>query len=148
MAKLDDAMSTGDVSSIIALQAAIKFNGGGHLNHTLFWDNLTPEKQVPSASMSAAITKSFGTYENMKDTLSAKAVGVQGSGWGWLAYNKATGTFHFISFSMHGFFFVYEKSAFSIAVFSNLRNDYHFFFSNLYLQAILTSQLVPTKILY
>jgi len=37
--KLDTAMSTGDVSTMIALQGAIKFNGGGHLNHTLFWEN-------------------------------------------------------------------------------------------------------------
>ena len=33
----------GDVSSVIALQAALKFNGGGHINHSIFWTNLSPE---------------------------------------------------------------------------------------------------------
>ena len=40
--KLDAAVTAGDVSGIIALQGALKFNGGGHLNHTLFWENLGP----------------------------------------------------------------------------------------------------------
>jgi superoxide dismutase, Fe-Mn family len=39
--KLDKALSAGDVSAIIALQGALKFNGGGHINHCLFWENCT-----------------------------------------------------------------------------------------------------------
>jgi Fe-Mn family superoxide dismutase len=42
--KLEDASSKGDVSTIITLQQGIKFNGGGHLNHSIFWDNLCPIK--------------------------------------------------------------------------------------------------------
>lgn len=93
LAKLDAAMSAGDITAIVALQNAIKFNGGGHLNHTLFWENLTPEKNSPGPILEAAIRESFGDYASMKEKLTAKAVAVQGSGWGWLAYNNVTGTF-------------------------------------------------------
>jgi len=41
--KLDQARAKNDVSSIIALAPAIKFNGGGHLNHSIFWQNLSPK---------------------------------------------------------------------------------------------------------
>lgn len=93
LAKLDAAMSSGDTTAIIALQSAIKFNGGGHINHTLFWENLTPEKNSPGPVLEAAIRESFGDYASMKEKLTAKAVAVQGSGWGWLALDKATGKF-------------------------------------------------------
>jgi Fe-Mn family superoxide dismutase len=91
--KLDAAMSSSDVSGIIALQGALKFNGGGHLNHTLFWENLSPEKTAPTGDLEAAINSSFGDFDKMKAELSAKSVGVQGSGWGWLGYNSTTGKF-------------------------------------------------------
>jgi superoxide dismutase, Fe-Mn family len=42
MEKMDSAMTQGDASAVIALQGALKFNGGGHINHTLFWENLSP----------------------------------------------------------------------------------------------------------
>jgi len=92
--KLDAAVSAGDVSSIIALQGALKFNGGGHLNHTLFWENLCPEaKSVePSGELAKAIDARFGNFENMKIDVGAMSVGVQGSGWGWLGYNAKTGS--------------------------------------------------------
>jgi Fe-Mn family superoxide dismutase len=84
-------MSSSDVSGIIALQGALKFNGGGHLNHTLFWENLSPETTQPKGALEAAINESFGDFEKMKAELSAKSVAVQGSGWGWLGYNAVTG---------------------------------------------------------
>ena len=40
--KLQEAEAKGDVAGIIALQQAIKFNGGGHINHSIFWQNLAP----------------------------------------------------------------------------------------------------------
>lgn len=89
--KLDAAMTAGDVSGIIALQGALKFNGGGHVNHSLFWENLCPDKKTPSGALEKAINDSFGDFEKMKSELSAKSIAVQGSGWGWLGYNKSTG---------------------------------------------------------
>lgn len=76
----------------ISLDCFLSFkNKGGHLNHTLFWENLSPEKSAPSGDLEAAINSSFGDFEKMKAELSAKTIAVQGSGWGWLGYNAETG---------------------------------------------------------
>lgn len=72
--KLDAALGAGDVSGIIALQGALKFNGGGHLNHTLFWENLSPTSTAPSGALEAAINESFGDFEKMKAEMTAKTV--------------------------------------------------------------------------
>lgn len=91
--KLDAAVSAGDVSGIIGLQGALKFNGGGHVNHTLFWENLCAkdDSELKDGPLKAAIEASYGDVDAMKQELSAKSVGVQGSGWGWLGYNAKTG---------------------------------------------------------
>ncbi|KAL7482439.1 hypothetical protein ACHAW6_008114 [Cyclotella cf. meneghiniana] len=95
--KIDDALSAGDVSSLVSLQSALKFNGGGHLNHSLFWENLRPAAEGKDAAfpsegvLKEAVEQRFGTYENMKKEVSALCVGVQGSGWGWLGYHAGTG---------------------------------------------------------
>nr|QBH73412.1 manganese-iron superoxide dismutase [Eurycantha calcarata] len=86
--KLKEAEAKSDVSAIIAQLPALKFNGGGHINHTIFWQNLSPTGGSPSVDLEAAIKNDFGSLENMKAQLSALSVGVQGSGWGWLGYNK------------------------------------------------------------
>lgn len=92
--KLDAAVSAGDVSSIIGLQGALKFNGGGHVNHTLFWENLCPKgsSEFPtSGALADAVAARFGDFETMKKEVSAMTVGVQGSGWGWLGFDAKTG---------------------------------------------------------
>ncbi|MCV2423780.1 superoxide dismutase [Paucibacter sp. DJ4R-1] len=76
----------------IALQAAIKFNGGGHINHSLFWKNLAPEtssdsKPKSAPTLSDAIKNSFG--ENFQKEFNAAALGIQGSGWAWLVYHPS-----------------------------------------------------------
>ena len=91
--KLDAAMAKGDVSAIISLQGALKFNGGGHLNHSLFWENLTPPSSRnagPTGAFKEAIESSFCTVENLQKQFVPLTVGVQGSGWGWLGLNKTT----------------------------------------------------------
>ncbi|KAH8068653.1 oxidoreductase [Aureococcus anophagefferens] len=92
---LEQATAAGDVTAIVAAQGAIKFNGGGHLNHSIFWENLAPPSEgggaPPTGALAAAIDAEFGGVDAMKTKLSAMTVGVQGSGWGWLGYNKATG---------------------------------------------------------
>jgi Fe-Mn family superoxide dismutase len=87
--KLDTAMSKGDISAIIALQGALKFNGGGHLNHSLFWENLAPPTNSgPMGPLKQAIESSFCTVENFQKQFVPMTIGVQGSGWGWLGFNK------------------------------------------------------------
>merc|ERR1711982_22751 len=89
---LQEAVAKNDVSTVIGLNGALKFNGGGHLNHSIFWQNLCPGGSgEPEGALAEAITRDFGSFQNMKDKLSASTVAVQGSGWGWLGYNKASG---------------------------------------------------------
>lgn len=84
------AQSANDVKTLISLQPALKFNGGGHINHSLFWKNLTPEtsKTQPTGKLAELIEKDFGSFDNLKTKLNTATAGIQGSGWGWLGYNK------------------------------------------------------------
>uniref|UniRef100_O96347 Superoxide dismutase [Mn], mitochondrial n=1 Tax=Charybdis feriata TaxID=65693 RepID=SODM_CHAFE len=84
--KLAEAKEKGDVSTIISLAPALRFNGGGHINHSIFWQNLSADGGEPEGELLAAINRDFGSVENMKNQLSAQTVAVQGSGWGWLGY--------------------------------------------------------------
>ncbi|CAH1226825.1 SOD2 [Branchiostoma lanceolatum] len=87
--KLAEAQAKGDVTTEIALGPALKFNGGGHLNHSIFWTNLSPNGGgEPQGEVLAAINRDFGSFENLKKKMSASSVAVQGSGWGWLGYDK------------------------------------------------------------
>ena len=91
--KYHDAEAKGDMASMIALQKAIKFNGGGHVNHSIFWTNLGPASAStggPSGELLAAIKQEFNSLEAMIEKFSAKTVAIQGSGWGWLGYHKPT----------------------------------------------------------
>jgi len=90
------AVTSSDIAAQIALQAAIKFNGGGHINHSLFWQNLTPPKSAeakPDAapSLTAEITKAWGSLDEFKKAFSAALLGIQGSGWGWLVKDAGAG---------------------------------------------------------
>jgi len=89
--KLAEAHAKGDVSTLIGLAPALKFNGGGHLNHSIFWQNLSPDGGEPSGALLAAIEKDFGSLSALQTQLSGATVAVQGSGWGWLGYSKAKG---------------------------------------------------------
>ena len=90
--KLADAVANNDVSTVIGLHGALKFNGGGHLNHSIFWQNLCPGGSGdPAGPLSDTIKRDFGSFDLMKEKLSGSTVAVQGSGWGWLGYNKAAG---------------------------------------------------------
>lgn len=60
------------------------------MNHTLFWENLTPDETAPGPETTKAIAEAFGDLDALKADMSAKTVAVQGSGWGWLGYNTAT----------------------------------------------------------
>lgn len=86
-----NALQASDIKKQIELQAAIKFNGGGHLNHSLFWKNLQPEKagggKPVDGLFSQAVERDFGGYEQLKSSLNASALAIQGSGWAWLGYD-------------------------------------------------------------
>ena len=92
---LADLEQKSELPPQIGLQSAIKFNGGGHINHSIFWTNLAPVNKggggTPEGALSAAITQDFGSFEKFMEQMSAKAVAIQGSGWSWLGYNKGNG---------------------------------------------------------
>lgn len=88
--QLQEAVQKNDTTKIIALQGALKFNGGGHINHSIFWQNLSPKKSNPSADLKSEIDKTFGSLDAFKKEFTGATVAVQGSGWGWLGFNKKT----------------------------------------------------------
>jgi Fe-Mn family superoxide dismutase len=79
-----------DLSTMIHLQPAIRFNGGGHINHSIFWQVLSPKEggNQPTGALAEQIKKDFGSFDKLVTQLSNASVGVQGSGWGWLGFNK------------------------------------------------------------
>jgi superoxide dismutase, Fe-Mn family len=91
--KYSEAESKGDVAAMIALQQAIRFNGGGHVNHSIFWTNLAPTSkgggEAPSGALAQAIQAEFGSLDALIEKMSQSSVAIQGSGWGWLGLNKA-----------------------------------------------------------
>jgi len=89
--KQADFESKGDYASLIKIQQAIKFNGGGHVNHSIFWNNMCPKSDYapPSGALGKKIDETFGSLEALQTKMSGMAAGVQGSGWGWLAYDPA-----------------------------------------------------------
>lgn len=93
--KLAEEVSEGDVTSSVNVGNALKFNGGGHVNHSLFWKNLAPSNQgggqLDQGPLRQAIERDFGSLENLKNHFNAQLAGIQGSGWGWLGLDKNTG---------------------------------------------------------
>src|SRR5690606_31125052 len=68
-----------------SVQGGVRNNGGGYVNHALFWDVMTPGgASSPSGDLAAAIDEAFGSFDNFKDDLSSAAGSRFGSGWGWL----------------------------------------------------------------
>jgi len=66
-------------------QTAIRNNGGGHVNHTFFWDLLTPGgSSAPTGALASAIDQTFGGLDALKEQVNAAGAGQFGSGWAWL----------------------------------------------------------------
>jgi superoxide dismutase, Fe-Mn family len=66
-------------------QAAVRNNGGGHLNHSMFWESMSPDGGgAPDGDLAAAIDEAFGSFDAFKEQFEAAGVGQFGSGWAWL----------------------------------------------------------------
>jgi superoxide dismutase, Fe-Mn family len=73
-----------------AVRAAVRNNGGGHYNHTMFWEIMGPGAGgTPTGTVGAAITKAFTSFDAFKEKFAAAAVGRFGSGWAWLLKTPA-----------------------------------------------------------
>ena len=66
------------------ISPAVRNNGGGHWNHTFFWDNLSKDGGQPSGSLSEAINSTFGSFDEFKTKFNAAGATRFGSGWAWL----------------------------------------------------------------
>lgn len=72
-----------------AARAAVRNNGGGHANHTLFWQILSPNGGgAPTGELADAITSKFGSFDSFKEEFAKAATTRFGSGWAWLAVNN------------------------------------------------------------
>jgi Fe-Mn family superoxide dismutase len=92
--KHHDAVQKQDIAQITALESAIRFNGGGHINHSIFWTNLAPPSKggghMVKGTLLEKIIHQFGAIEKFIEIFSATSVGIQGSGWCWLGFIKST----------------------------------------------------------
>lgn len=71
-----------------AVNAAVRNHGGGHYNHSLFWQWMSPDGGgEPTGELAAAIVAQYGSFQAFVDEFTAKSLGVFGSGWTWLQPN-------------------------------------------------------------
>ena len=70
------------------IRTAVQNNGGGHYNHSLFWEMLTPNASEPSGEVVDAISSTFGSLDKFKEEFAAAAAGRFGSGWAWLVVDN------------------------------------------------------------
>ena len=84
-----EAIQTSDIPTQVSLQPGIKFNAGGHINHSLFWQNLCPANSSDAKSSAAPklvekIKATWGDEAKFREAFKTALLGIQGSGWGWL----------------------------------------------------------------
>ena len=71
------------------ISAAVRNNGGGHWNHTFFWESLAPNAGgTPSGELADAINAAFGSFETFKEKFAAAGMTRFGSGWAWLCVDQ------------------------------------------------------------
>jgi Fe-Mn family superoxide dismutase len=84
--QLDEARAADDFTRIGALERALAFNLSGHILHSIFWQNLTPESGNPDGELADAIQRDFGSFEKFKRQLNEVAGSIMGSGWAALVW--------------------------------------------------------------
>ena len=91
--KLLNAYDKHDAHEIADLGKALRFHAGGHVNHAIYWENLAPANKeggdLPDkqSKLTQLVTETWGGYEQFIAAFNAKTADIQGSGWGWLAYD-------------------------------------------------------------
>ena len=87
--KLAEARDTGDFANVNKLEKDLAFNLGGHVNHSIFWTNMSPDGgDKPTGELAAAIDDNFGGFDKFAAQFTAVALGVQGSGWAALVWDS------------------------------------------------------------
>ncbi|MCB1181475.1 MAG: superoxide dismutase [Chlamydiia bacterium] len=97
----EKAEESGDLETMISLQSAIKFNGGGHINHSIFWTNLAPigkgGGEFPKGEFADKLIAQYGSFDAFIQKFNSKAGPLQGSGWCWLGFCKSSERFHIVA---------------------------------------------------
>ena len=89
LAKLAEARESGNLDAVNLHEKNLAFNLSGHVNHSVFWANLSPDGgDKPIGELAAAIDEFFGSFEGFQKHFTAAAAGVQGSGWSILAWDS------------------------------------------------------------
>ncbi|GIH22710.1 superoxide dismutase [Fe-Zn] 1 [Acrocarpospora phusangensis] len=85
--RLAEARDKGEFGGLVGLEKTFAFNLSGHVLHTIFWQNLSPDGgDRPDGELGDAISEHFGTFEAFQKQLTTATATVQGSGWGVLAW--------------------------------------------------------------
>ncbi len=85
--KLAAARASENFDTVVGLEKSLAFNLGGHVLHTMYWTNLSPDGGgVPAGALAEAIGESFGSFAAFKAHFSQVTITVQGSGWGLLTW--------------------------------------------------------------
>ena len=86
--KLEEARATENYVAIGGLEKNLAFNLGGHINHSIFWKNLSPDGgDKPTGDLAAAIDQQFGSFDAFRAHFEQTALTIQGSGWAILAWD-------------------------------------------------------------
>ena len=141
--QMAEARSSNSFATINKLEKDLAFHLGGHINHSIFWTNLSADgHDGPTGELAAAITEFFGSFDAFKAHFSAASLGIQGSGWGILSWdpvgarliiqqlfdqqaNTAQGTIPLLQLDMweHAFYLDYQNvKADYVAAFWNIIN--------------------------
>ena len=103
--KESEAEAKRNLSGQIIIDEAVKFNGGGHINHSLYWENLQPIAKgggtIKDGPLKAAIDLTFQSVDKMKEKLTGMSAGLKGSGWGWLGFCTNTKSLCLITTDVH-----------------------------------------------
>ena len=87
--QLEESRAAGDHSRIFLHEKNLAFHLGGHLNHTQFWTNISPNGgDKPGGELASAIDDQFGSFDNFRAQFTAAANGLQGSGWAVLGWDE------------------------------------------------------------
>ena len=86
--QLEEARENGAYGNVSKLSKDLAFNLGGHTNHSIFWNNLSPEGgDKPTGELAAAIDEFFGSFDKFREHFTNVALTIQGSGWAILAWD-------------------------------------------------------------
>src|SRR6185312_5398667 len=89
LTQLAAARDNGDFANINKLEKDLAFNLAGHVNHTIFWTNLSPDGgDKPTGELASAIDDNFGSFDKFVAHFTAASAGIQGSGWGALVWDS------------------------------------------------------------